>query len=174
MTSVYSGGLVYEWSEEPDNPNFGLVNINSATSITPKTDFNNLMAMYQANPTPTGDGGFKASGVPLACPPQSASWNVSTNVLPAMPKSAQYYFTNGAGKGPGLTGSGSQTAGATAQGPGVPASAASGTTTSTSASSTSTSKTSAAAGSNLNVQEGASSFAFMAAVVAVSFLAGSF
>lgn len=163
---------MYEWSEEADNPNYGLVTINSATSITPKTDFNNLMAMFKANPTPTGDGGYKASGVPLTCPPQSANWNVSSNVLPAMPVSAEYYFTNGAGKGPGLTGSGSQTLGANAQGPGVPASAASGTSTATSSSASAT-KSSAAAGSNFKVQDGASSFALMAAVVAVSFLVGA-
>lgn len=172
MTSVYSGGLVYEWSEEADNPNFGLVNINSATAITPKTDFNNLMAMYKANPSPTGDGGYKTSGTPLECPPQSPNWNVSTSVLPVMPVSAQYYFSNGAGKGPGLSGPGSQTSGATAQGPGVPASAASGTSTSSSSSGTATPAKSAAGG-NLKGQEGASSFALMAAVVAVSFLVGA-
>jgi len=173
MTNVYSGGMVYEWSEEADNANFGLVNINSATAITPKTDFNNLMAMYKANPAPTGDGGYKSSGVPLECPPQSANWNVSTNVLPVMPVSAQYYFTNGAGKGPGLSGPGSQTAGAAANGPGVPASAASGTSTSSSSSATASTKPNSAAGGNLKSQESASSFALMAAVVAVSFLVGA-
>lgn len=112
MTPVYSGGLVYEYSEQADNPNYGLVKITSDTAVTDKDDFAALKKALQNSPAPTGDGGYKSSGSPSQCPAQSSSWNVDMkdDELPAMPDGVSDMMKNGAGKAPGLTG-GSQDAG---------------------------------------------------------------
>lgn len=61
MTGVFSGGLVYEYSEEPNN--YGLVTINSDNSVDLKEDYENLLsqfgkidldALVKANSTATG------------------------------------------------------------------------------------------------------------------------
>ena len=61
MAGVFSGGLVYEYSEEPNE--YGLVTINSDNSIDLKEDYTNLLAEYgdidlhaltAANSTATG------------------------------------------------------------------------------------------------------------------------
>lgn len=110
MTNVYSGGLVYEYSEETGNAGFGLVNIVSTTSVTEKTDFTNLQSMLAANPAPSGGGGYQTGLAPLACPTSDANWQVGT-ALPALPSAASAYMSAGAGTGPGLTGAGSQNGG---------------------------------------------------------------
>jgi len=112
MTNVYSGGLVYEYSEEPTNPNFGLVNIISPTVVTEKTDFTNLQAMLAANPAPAGNGGYQTGLAPLACPTSDVHWNVANSAtLPAFPAAASTFLVSGAGTGPGLVGAGSQNGG---------------------------------------------------------------
>jgi len=112
MTNVYSGGLVYEYSEEAGNANYGLVNIVSTTAVTEKADFTNLQAMLAANPAPAGNGGFQTGLAPQACPTSDAHWNVANSAtLPAFPAAASPFLTGGAGTGPGLTGVGSQNGG---------------------------------------------------------------
>ncbi|RMZ85593.1 hypothetical protein DV737_g649, partial [Chaetothyriales sp. CBS 132003] len=46
MSKVFSGGLVYEYSEEPNN--YGLVNISSNGDITIRTDYDNLREQYDS------------------------------------------------------------------------------------------------------------------------------
>jgi hypothetical protein len=112
MTPVYSGGLVYEYSQE--DANYGLVNIDG-NQVEELDDFTALQKAYKATPPPSGDGGAKSSQSASRCPAQSAHWEVDDttgNYLPIMPAGAQKYFQNGAGKGPGNNGNtGSQTAG---------------------------------------------------------------
>ena len=109
MTSVYSGGLVYEYSEEGNN--YGLVTING-NSVSENQDFQALMAAYQQTSNPTNDGGYNATGGASGCPSyEGTNWQVMNDSLPAIPAPAQKYFTQGAGTGPGLTGAGSQNAG---------------------------------------------------------------
>jgi hypothetical protein len=117
MTSVYSGGLVYEYSKEqqgqdPVQPKYGLVQLNG-NSAESQPDFATLKSAFQKTPIPTGDGGYKTSGSPSECPAKSSTWNVtiSANQLPAFPKEANDYLKNGCGTGPGLKGTGSQDAG---------------------------------------------------------------
>ncbi|KAF2122834.1 beta-glucanosyltransferase [Lophiotrema nucula] len=110
MTAVYSGGLVYEYSEEGSK--FGLGTI-SGNSFNPNSDYTALKSALAKTPAPTGDGGFKSTGAASTCPGKSSTWNVtiSAEQLPAFPDGADSYFKNGAGNGPGLTGAGSQNSG---------------------------------------------------------------
>ncbi|KAK4694639.1 1,3-beta-glucanosyltransferase GAS5, partial [Lecanoromycetidae sp. Uapishka_2] len=145
MTSVYSGGLVYEYSKEGTSAPqdlYGLVSI-SGSSVSELTDFTSLQTAFKNTPLPTDDGGYKPSGSPSICPTKSSTWLVSGDALPAMPAKASQYFTNGAGSGPGLSGSGSQDAGAGSTGT---ASAGSGASSSTSTSKSKSTSKSAAAG----------------------------
>ncbi|KAI8933060.1 hypothetical protein NX059_012525 [Plenodomus lindquistii] len=108
MTSVYSGGLVYEYTVEPNG--YGIVEVSDG-KITPNADFDRLKEAYEATDNPTGDGGFKSDGVASECPAQSDDWEVEGTALPAMPRRAQEFMDDGAGDGPGLEGDGSHFAG---------------------------------------------------------------
>jgi 1,3-beta-glucanosyltransferase GAS5 len=107
MTAVFSGGLVYEWSQEPSD--YGLVVLSSG-NITLLPDYNNLKAEFKATPMPAGDGGYSANGVASTCPPNSTDFT-SWAVLPAMPAAAQVYINNGAGQPLGYKGPTNQDAG---------------------------------------------------------------
>ncbi|KAI5369871.1 Putative glucanosyltransferase, glycoside hydrolase superfamily [Septoria linicola] len=122
MTSVYSGGLVYEYSEEGSG--YGLVTI-SGDSISESDDFAALANAFSQTKPPSGDGGYKSNGSPSECPTQSDTWEVEDFTgqdLPAIPEEAEKYMKSGAGKGPGLTGSGSQDAGGASTGTASPGS----------------------------------------------------
>jgi len=101
MTKVYSGGLVYEYSQEENK--FGLVVIDkSNSSVTPLPDFNTLVKAFAKTPNPTDDGGYKSDGNPSTCPPQSLPfWVVSNSSLPIIPQGALKFMTDGAGPPPG-------------------------------------------------------------------------
>lgn len=147
MTSVYSGGLVYEYTQEGDSTQqkFGLVKVSSdGSSVSELPDFSTLQNAFKNTPAPTGDGGYKTSGAASQCPPQSKTWLVGNDTLPAIPQQAQGYFKNGAGTGVGLTGAGSQDVGAESSGT---ATAGSGQVTTTASGSSSSSTGKSAAGS---------------------------
>ncbi|KAG5519679.1 hypothetical protein PMAC_001835 [Pneumocystis sp. 'macacae'] len=100
MSSVFSGGLVYEWTEEAGNPNYGLVHI-SGNTVTKKQDYYNLKYQYQRIVLPEGSGGYKAISGGNKCPENAFSFNVYAEP-PKMPKSAEKYLKNGAGRALGL------------------------------------------------------------------------
>ncbi|RDW74417.1 1,3-beta-glucanosyltransferase gel1 [Aspergillus mulundensis] len=110
MTGVYSGGLVYEYSQEPSD--YGLVEIKNG-KVTELDDFDTLKNAFSKTSNPEGDGGYNKTGGSNPCPAKNApNWDVdSEDTLPAMPEKAQKYFEDGAGDGPGFDGAGSQTAG---------------------------------------------------------------
>ena len=142
MTGVYSGGLVYEYSQEDSN--YGLVTI-SGNSVSENADFQALMAAFKNTTNPSGDGGYNSTGGASGCPAfASPNWLVMNDTLPAIPEPAKKYFTSGAGAGPGLAGTGSQNAGTASS---ATASAGSGSvtgsTTYSGASSTATGKSAA-------------------------------
>jgi len=107
MTPVFSGGLVYEWSQETSD--YGLVDLGNGT-ITLLQDYNNLKAEFAENPVPSGDGGYKSNGTASDCPANSTDFT-SWMVLPAMPAGAQQYINNGAGTALGYNGPTNQGAG---------------------------------------------------------------
>lgn len=113
MSSVYSGGLVYEYTVEGDakQQKFGLVDVSGSTPKE-QPDFTTLQNIFAKTSDPSGDGGYKSSGSASQCPPKSDTFLVENDNLPAMPQQAQTYLKNGAGTGVGLTGSGSQDLGA--------------------------------------------------------------
>jgi hypothetical protein len=86
MTAVYSGGLVYEYSEEESG--YGLVKIVNSTAVQELDDYTYLSKALAAAKSPTGDGGYSATTAASQCPPQSNTWNVTSDVLPALPKKA--------------------------------------------------------------------------------------
>lgn len=109
MTGVYSGGLVYEYSMEPNK--YGLVEI-SSDSVSELDDFTALMNAFKNTPNPSGDGGYNQTGGASGCPAYNPpNWDVQDDSLPAIPQGALKFMTDGAGSGPGLSGPGSQNAG---------------------------------------------------------------
>lgn len=115
MTSVYSGGLMYEYSQEPNK--FGIVEIaggqdngsrDQTGERTELDEFAAFAAALKKYPAPTGDGGYTKTTKSSACPTKDANWALDTTELPEIPTGALEFFDKGAGKGPGLNGPGSQ------------------------------------------------------------------
>ncbi|RLV93576.1 13-beta-glucanosyltransferase PGA4 [Spathaspora sp. JA1] len=88
MSSVFSGGLVYEYSEQENN--YGLVEVNG-NNTTPNQDFTNLKKQYADTQNPSGDGGYLDSSSANDCPANSSDWKVST-VIPDTPLGALKYL----------------------------------------------------------------------------------
>lgn len=91
MSSVFSGGLVYEYSQEVSN--YGLVEIadDNATSVTILQDFTNLKGQFNKTSNPSGDGGYQSNLAHSNCPPQSSTWN-ATDTVPQTPGGALQYI----------------------------------------------------------------------------------
>jgi hypothetical protein len=141
MTGVFSGGLVYEYSEEGNG--YGLVTI-SGDTVIPNADYTYLSSAYAQQTNPSGNGGATSTSAATTCPTESSEWDVSGDALPAIPSAAEVYMKTGAGTGPGLDGAGSQDAGDAENESTGTATAGSGTVTETaSSSSSSTAKSSA-------------------------------
>ncbi|PYI17009.1 glycolipid-anchored surface protein 5 precursor [Aspergillus japonicus CBS 114.51] len=146
MTGVYSGGLVYEYSEEPSN--YGLVQIKDG-KVSTLDDYDALKSALAKTKSPTGDGGYNKTGGANPCPAKdSPNWDVENDSLPAIPEPAKKYMTEGAGKGVGFSGSGSMNAGTASTSTATPGSGSSSSSSgsSSSGSGTSTSSPGAAAG----------------------------
>jgi hypothetical protein len=112
MTSVYSGGLVYEFTEEPNH--YGLVKINGDQSVKELHEFAPLQQVFKDVPIPTDDGGYRENIPQKSCPPKDTTfWKVEGEAIPDTPAGAEKFMQNGAGPGPGLgkDGKGSQWAG---------------------------------------------------------------
>jgi hypothetical protein len=103
MTKVFSGGLVYEYSEEGNG--YGLVTINGDTVAEVGSQFTDLQSALASVNDPQDGGGYSTNGVIQTCPEQSDDWDTSPFIgtaLPAMPTAAEKYMQKGAGKGPGI------------------------------------------------------------------------
>jgi len=110
MTGVYSGGLVYEYSNEASNYGLGTID---GDSYTPNDDYKALKSALAGTPMPTGAGGMRnPAGDASVCPSENDDWLWGNDTLPAIPDGAKKYMTQGAGKGNGLTGSSQDAPGA--------------------------------------------------------------
>jgi hypothetical protein len=99
MTSVYSGGLLYEYTMESNG--FGIVEVRGDT-VSELPDFQTIKRQIAGTQMPSGDGGYKKNLPPSECPKESQNWQVQGVGLPTIPKPAEKYFQNGAGPGPGM------------------------------------------------------------------------
>lgn len=89
MTKVFSGGLVYEYSEEDSN--YGLVEISDDNStVTTNDDFDNLKSEFSKTKNPSGDGDYQSDLDHSECPKITDHWN-ATSKLPDTPKGALKY-----------------------------------------------------------------------------------
>lgn len=108
MSSVYSGGLLYEYSVEEND--FGIVTLDGDNVETSK-EYDLFKSALKEYPAPTGNGGAAATTHSVACPTSEANWQVDPSLVPVMPEQAEKYMKDGAGDGPGIDGDGSQQAG---------------------------------------------------------------
>ncbi|KAJ5970518.1 Glycoside hydrolase superfamily [Penicillium vulpinum] len=144
MTPVYSGGLVYEYTE--NNNKYGLVEVDG-DDITLKDDYKALKKAFDGTDNPTGNGGYNSTGGASGCPKmQKPNWDVDSDSLPAMPAPAKKYLTEGAGKGEGFSGKGSQNSGTKSAGTATQGSGEVAAATGTGSAASSTSSEGAAAG----------------------------
>ncbi|KAF5689841.1 1,3-beta-glucanosyltransferase gel1 precursor [Fusarium circinatum] len=104
MSSVYSGGLMYEYSLEDND--YGIVTIKNGKVSTEK-EFDLFKSALSKYPMPTGTGGAAKTSHGVACPTSESVWQVDPSYLPEMPSEAEKYMKDGAGKGPGIDGKGS-------------------------------------------------------------------
>lgn len=100
MTSVFSGGIAYEYSTEANG--YGIVEIDGDSVVT-NEDFDELAAAFAKTADPSGDGGYSTNTTSPACPAKSDEWEVADELIPAPPADIQEYMDNGAGTGPGLS-----------------------------------------------------------------------
>jgi hypothetical protein len=122
MTSVYSGGLMYEYAMEDNG--YGIVTSASydAPAVSELAGFSNFSTALAKWTQMSGDGGYTSTTNSASCPTSDSDWLVDSTLLPAIPVDALAYMTKGAGTGPGLKGSGSQNAGGTSTGNASPGS----------------------------------------------------
>ncbi|ORY01167.1 hypothetical protein K493DRAFT_278264, partial [Basidiobolus meristosporus CBS 931.73] len=83
MEDTFSGGIVYEYSEEPNN--YGLVTISSDGQVTKRPCYQNLkQELASVNPTILKEASYTPSPerTPSQCPAISATWLASTNIPP--------------------------------------------------------------------------------------------
>lgn len=100
MSSVFSGGLAYEYSTEANG--YGIVDISDG-KVETNEDFDQLKTAYAAAKDPEGDGGYSTNTTASTCPAQSDEWDVANLLIPAPPSGVDTYMENGAGTGPGLS-----------------------------------------------------------------------
>lgn len=100
MTTVFSGGIAYEYSVEPNG--YGIVEIKNG-EITPNEDFEELATAFKNTPNPSGGGEYNSDTTASECPAQSENWEVADELIPAPPSGIEEYMDNGAGTGPGLS-----------------------------------------------------------------------
>ncbi|KAI1319064.1 1,3-beta-glucanosyltransferase gas1 [Mortierella claussenii] len=87
MTNNWSGGIVYEWSQEDNN--YGLVQIKPDNSVSILPDYVNLKKnLLPLHPTGVNMDVFKDERPASTCPAMSSSWEPSTNLAPTPSSSA--------------------------------------------------------------------------------------
>ncbi|KAF1927878.1 carbohydrate-binding module family 43 protein [Didymella exigua CBS 183.55] len=87
MTSVFSGGIVYEWFMGTND--YGLVELTSNdASVSPYPDFTSLQSqLASVSPTITQRSAYTPSHSAPACPSVGSSWEAEASPLPPSPNS---------------------------------------------------------------------------------------
>ncbi|KAI7868302.1 Glucanosyltransferase-domain-containing protein [Spinellus fusiger] len=82
MTQVWSGGVVYEWTQESNN--YGLVKIDGSTGkVELLQDYTNLQnALAKVNPQGVSMDSVNEQRPTLACPPITDNWKASAELPP--------------------------------------------------------------------------------------------
>ncbi|EIE83558.1 hypothetical protein G6F46_005845 [Rhizopus delemar] len=81
MTNVWSGGIVYEWTQE--NNRYGLVKINSQGKAEELQDYRNLQAqLAKVKPQGIRMDTYNAQRSASACPANSENWKASATLPP--------------------------------------------------------------------------------------------
>jgi hypothetical protein len=81
MTSVFSGGIVYEWFMGDND--YGLVSLVNSASVSLYPDFTSLQSqLAQVTPSSTQRSAYTPSVSPAACPSVGASWAAQASPLP--------------------------------------------------------------------------------------------
>ncbi|OSS45103.1 hypothetical protein B5807_09331 [Epicoccum nigrum] len=87
MTSVFSGGIVYEWFMGEND--YGLVELtDNSASVSPYPDFTSLQSQLAAvTPSSTARSAYTPSNSAPACPTVASSWQAEASPLPPSPNS---------------------------------------------------------------------------------------
>ncbi|KAJ1833153.1 40S ribosomal protein S27, partial [Coemansia sp. RSA 2708] len=89
MVSTFSGGIMYEYTEE-DNE-YGIVKVSVGDSKVEKnSDYDNFKkVLAAAKPQGVKMDSYKASGKDSTCPQSDSAWHVKSDVLPPTPSEAR-------------------------------------------------------------------------------------
>ncbi|KAJ2233338.1 1 3-beta-glucanosyltransferase gel4 [Coemansia sp. RSA 1722] len=89
MNEIFSGGIMYEFTEEDNN--YGVVKVSYGSSKVEKTeDYDNLKKVYTKDvPKGVKMSEYKPSGKDSVCPQVSSVWKVKGDILPPTPSSAR-------------------------------------------------------------------------------------
>lgn len=91
MTGVFSGGLVFEYSQEEND--YGLVELTTSL-VTKLSDFTALKDQFASVENPSGDGDYIKTRKVNECPKiEKGVWEAS-ETLPAFPKKAETYMVS--------------------------------------------------------------------------------
>lgn len=90
MTSVYSGGLMYEYAMEENG--FGIAELGPG-GVKEDAGFSKFASALSAHPAPTGDGGYTSTTHSVSCPTAGGDWLVDSTLLPAIPDGAKAVST---------------------------------------------------------------------------------
>ncbi|OMJ09016.1 Protein EPD1 [Smittium culicis] len=87
MTSVFSGGFMYMYSQEPND--YGIVDVSyGVSSLTKLADYDNFKkALTSVSPKGISMNSYSPSSNPSTCPPVTDTWRVSSPALPPTPSS---------------------------------------------------------------------------------------
>jgi hypothetical protein len=81
MTDVWSGGVVYEWTQE--NNRYGLVKISDSGEVDVLPDYTNLQEqLSKVNPKGVKMDSFNQQRSASTCPEINANWKASSNLPP--------------------------------------------------------------------------------------------
>jgi hypothetical protein len=81
MTGVWSGGVVYEWTQE--NNRYGLVKVSDSGEVQVLPDYTNLQEqMNKVNPVGVKMDAYNEQKSAATCPEINANWKASPNLPP--------------------------------------------------------------------------------------------